>query len=147
MRPLKTYPVSFIFPAPSLFPAFPHSVTDAFEINAEGAEGSVVTDKPETMRFIADLGDNVGETRHGVIGGWYHSHPFDVGSFPYWFLSDTDVQSQRVWQTSEDKHFPFIALVVDPLTGLAKGRPEIGAFRTYPPTYTPPPGIGPDGAC
>jgi len=106
----------------------------------------VVTDKPEVLRYIVDLGENLSQTRRGRIGGWYHSHPFDVGSHPQWFLSETDVQSQRGWQASEDKYFPFISLVVDPLMGLAKGRPEIGAFRTYPPSYNPPPGVGPDGA-
>jgi COP9 signalosome complex subunit 5 len=28
---------------------------------------------------------------------------------------------------------------------VAKGKPEIGAFRCYPPAYTPPKGTAPDG--
>jgi len=38
-----------------------------------------------------------------------------------------------------------VALVVDPLRGAAKGRPEIGAFRCYPPAFTPQRGMAPDG--
>lgn len=38
-----------------------------------------------------------------------------------------------------------LALQVDPLRGVAKGKPEIGAFRCYPPAYTPPKGTAPDG--
>lgn len=34
---------------------------------------------------------------------------------------------------------------MDPLRGVAKGLPEIGAFRCYPPAYTPPKGLAPDG--
>jgi hypothetical protein len=121
-------------------------VTDAFEINADGSEGAVVVEKVETMNAIGELNDCLAFTRQELVTGWYHSHPFDVGSVPNWFLSDTDVRSQRMWQEMEDKYAPFLSLVVDPLTGLSKGRPEIGAFRTLPPAYTPPHGMGPDGA-
>ncbi len=120
---------------------------DAFEIDADGSEGAVVVESEKTMASIGELNDCLAFTRQELVTGWYHSHPFDVGSFPNWFLSDTDVRSQRMWQEMEDKHTPFLALVVDPLTGLSKGRPEIGAFRTLPPAYTPPAGMGPDGAC
>ena len=34
---------------------------------------------------------------------------------------------------------------VDPLRSVAKGRPDIGAFRCYPTTFNPPPGTAPDG--
>ena len=121
-------------------------MTDAFEINADGSEGAVVVESEKTMASIGELNDCLAFTREELVTGWYHSHPFDVGSFPNWFLSDTDVRSQRLWQEMEDKHAPFLALVVDPLTGLSKGRPEIGAFRALPPAYTPPAGMGPDGA-
>lgn len=119
---------------------------DAFEIDADGSEGAVVVESEKTMASIGELNDCLAFTREELVTGWYHSHPFDVGSFPNWFLSDTDVRSQRLWQEMEDKHAPFLALVVDPLTGLSKGRPEIGAFRALPPAYTPPAGMGPDGA-
>ena len=78
--------------------------------------------------------------------GWYHSHPFDVGPHSNAFLSATDVSTQLAWQLSEDRAGnPWLALVVDPLRSLARGRPEIGAFRCYPPSYTPPRGQAPDG--
>jgi COP9 signalosome complex subunit 5 len=78
--------------------------------------------------------------------GWYHSHPFDVGPHSNAFLSATDVSTQLLWQISEDAAGnPWLALVVDPLRGVAKGKPEIGAFRCYPTNYTPPKGLAPDG--
>lgn len=45
--------------------------------------------------------------------------------------------------THTRKHAP--PLQVDPLRGIAKGKPEVGAFRCYPTTYTPPRGTAPDG--
>jgi len=78
--------------------------------------------------------------------GWYHSHPFDVGAHSNAFLSGTDVSTQLGWQLSEDAGGnPWLSLVVDPLRGVATGRPEIGAFRCYPPAYSPPCGTAPDG--
>lgn len=78
--------------------------------------------------------------------GWYHSHPFDVGVHSNCFLSATDVSTQLSWQLSEDRAGnPWLALVVDPLRGVAKGKPEIGAFRCYPPSHVPPKGTAPDG--
>ena len=78
--------------------------------------------------------------------GWYHSHPFDVGAHSNAFLSATDVSTQLGWQLSEDAGGnPWLALVVDPLRGVATGRPEIGAFRCYPPSFSPPKGAAPDG--
>jgi proteasome lid subunit RPN8/RPN11 len=120
-------------------------VMDAFEVDADGSEGAVVTDNLKTQNIMVKLADNLERTRVEKITGWYHSHPFEMEPFPLWFLSDTDVTSQRSWQMGEDRYFPFLALVVDPFRGLSKGRPEIGAFRTLPPSYTPPPGMGPDG--
>lgn len=35
---------------------------------------------------------------------------------------------------------------MDPLRCVSKGRPEIGAFRCYPPEFTPPRGMAPDGS-
>lgn len=33
---------------------------------------------------------------------------------------------------------PFLAIVVDPMRTMAAGKVELGAFRTYPESYTPP---------
>lgn len=115
-------------------------------MNADGFEGSVEF-SAETLASCETLSDNLEASRGNAIGGWYHSHPFDVQAFPNWFLSGTDVNTQTLMQTAEDAHTPFLALVVDPLTGLSKGRPEIGAFRVHPASHRPPERMGPDGAC
>lgn len=86
-----------------------------------------------------------------MIGGWAHSHPFPghvtgTDTTSNLFLSFTDVQTQLSWQLSEDRAGnPYLALVIDPLVSLAKGRPYIGAFRCYPPEYKPPAGMDPLG--
>jgi len=41
--------------------------------------------------------------------------------------------------------FSDLSAQVDPLRGIAKGKPDIGAFRCYPTSYTPPRGLAPDG--
>lgn len=72
--------------------------------------------------------------------GWYHSHP----SYGCW-LSRIDVSTQSNYQMSPE---PWLAIVIDPIRTVARERVEIGAFRTYPPNYTPPEdknsGDGPD---
>ena len=78
--------------------------------------------------------------------GWYHSHPFDVGSNPQWF-SRPDCQNQVAWQRQEDMHGnPWLGLVVDPLRTIAKGKPSIGAFRCFMPAYSLPTDMTPDGS-
>lgn len=121
-------------------------VTDVFPLPIEGTETTVMSDNPEVMNYMISLGDSLEATREEHFIGWYHSHPFDVGAHSNCFLSATDVSTQLSWQLSEDRAGnPWLALVVDPLRGVSKGRPEIGAFRCYPPTYTPPRGTAPDG--
>jgi COP9 signalosome complex subunit 5 len=78
--------------------------------------------------------------------GWYHSHPFDVETFSHCHLSATDVTTQLGWQRAEDRNGnPWLGIVVDPLRSLAKGRPEMGAFRAFPPEYTGNADETPDG--
>jgi COP9 signalosome complex subunit 5 len=127
-------------------------VTDVFPLPVEGTETNVVADSDDVILTMVSLSDalektrDTGDSHHRTFMGWYHSHPFDVGEHSNCFLSSTDVSSQLIWQIPEDKTGnPWFALVVDPLRGLAQGRPEIGAFRCYPPTYTPPKGLAPDG--
>lgn len=81
--------------------------------------------------------------------GWYHSHP----GYGCW-LSGIDVNTQLTNQQFQD---PFVAVVVschfvpfspavsslywsqiDPNRTISAGKVDIGAFRTYPPSYTPP---------
>ena len=86
------------------------------------------------------------QTRGAHFNGWYHSHPFDVGVHSNCFLSQTDVFTQLSWQITEDRNGnPWTAIVVDPLRSIAKGKPELGAFRCYPPSFTPEKGYAPDG--
>lgn len=71
--------------------------------------------------------------------GWYHSHPFDVCDHSHCYMSQTDISTQLQWQRAEDPHGnPFLAIVVDPLRTLARGEPELRAFRAYPPEYNHP---------
>lgn len=121
-------------------------VTDVFPLPVEGTETSVMTDNPEVTNYMIRLSDTIEQTRTETLMGWYHSHPFDVAVHSNAFLSATDVSTQLGWQLSEDRAgHPWLALVVDPLRGIAKGKPEIGAFRCYPPEYTPLKGLAPDG--
>mmetsp|Transcript_5623 Transcript_5623/g.6455 ORF Transcript_5623/g.6455 Transcript_5623/m.6455 type:complete len:386 (-) Transcript_5623:139-1296(-) len=121
-------------------------VTDVFPLPVEGAETRVLADDQEVLNYMIDLGESLEKTRQERFMGWYHSHPFDVDVYSHCFLSGTDVATQLQWQRSEDRNGnPWLAIVVDPLRSLAKGRPELGAFRVYPPDYTAPSNETPDG--
>jgi len=120
-------------------------VTDAFPLPVEGVETRVEAGD-EAMNFMIELSESLELTRDECIMGWYHSHPFDVGPAPNWFFSATDCQNQLSWQRNEDMQGnPWLGLVVDPLRSIAKGKPEIGAFRCFMPTYTQTPEMAPDG--
>ena len=81
----------------------------------------------------------------------YHTHPFEYDpSAPasHCYLSGTDVTTQLQWQRTEDqsgRSTPWLAIVIDPLRSLAKGKPELMAFRVYPPDYQSTSGEAPDG--
>ena len=88
---------------------------------------------------MIQLSTSLEYTRKEKVMGWYHSHPFDLGARSHCFLSSTDISTQLLWQRSEDPQGnPFVAIVVDPLRTIYKGRPEIKAFRVYPPEYASP---------
>ncbi|OQS06928.1 COP9 signalosome complex subunit 5 [Thraustotheca clavata] len=121
-------------------------VTDAFPLPVEGAETRVLADDAEVINYMISLGEAIETTRKEKFMGWYHSHPFDVEVTSHCFLSSTDLSTQLQWQRSEDPHGnPWLAIVIDPLRSLAKKRPEMGAFRAYPPEYAPPVNETPDG--
>ncbi|TMW68792.1 hypothetical protein Poli38472_006260 [Pythium oligandrum] len=121
-------------------------VTDCFPLPIEGAETRVLADDAEVINYMISLGEAVEQTRKERFMGWYHSHPFDVEVHSHCFLSATDVSTQLQWQRSEDPNGnPWLAVVLDPLRSLAKKRPEMGAFRVYPPEYTAPVNETPDG--
>lgn len=126
----------------------PHAliVTDTFPLPVEGTETTVMTDNPAVVNYMIQLSDSLEAIREEHFMGWYHSHPFDVCDHSNAFLSATDVSTQLSWQLSEDRAGnPWLALVVDPLRCVAKGKPEIGAFRCYPPDHRPAAGLAPDG--
>ncbi|KAG5185577.1 COP9 signalosome complex subunit 5A [Tribonema minus] len=121
-------------------------VTDVFPLPIEGAETRVLADDAEVTNYMIELGESLESTRKERFMGWYHSHPFEVEAHSHCFLSSTDLSTQLSWQRAEDPHGnPWLAIVVDPLRSLAKGRPEFGAFRAYPPEYAAPPNETPDG--
>lgn len=121
-------------------------VTDCFPLPIEGAETRVLADDAEVINYMISLGEAIEQTRKEKFMGWYHSHPFDVEVHSHCFLSATDVSTQLQWQRSEDPHGnPWLAIVLDPLRSLAKKRPEMGAFRVYPPEFAAPVNETPDG--
>jgi COP9 signalosome complex subunit 5 len=121
-------------------------VTDAFPLPIEGAETRVLADDAEVINYMISLGEAIEMTRNNEkFMGWYHSHPFDVEVLSHCFLSSTDLSTQLQWQRSEDPHGnPWLAIVIDPLRSLAKKRPEMGAFRAYPPEFAAPLNETPD---
>lgn len=130
----------------------------------------VVTDDETVMNFMIECQELNELTRNEIFCGWYHTHPFDYDpeeSYNHCYLSSTgekhilrnslynnillvhttlDLQTQLLWQMSYDpRDTPFVAIVIDPLRSIAKGRLELAAFRAYPATYDAPEGQCPDG--
>lgn len=121
-------------------------ITDAQALPIEGFETTVVADDQNVINYMIELGDTNEISRKERFCGWYHTHPFDLDVKGHCFLSNTDLTTQLQWQRSEDNHGnPWLAIVIDPLHSLAKGRPEMMAFRAYPPEYAPGTDETPDG--
>lgn len=121
-------------------------VTDAQPLPVEGFETKVIADDQNVINFMIDLSESLDLTRKERFCGWYHTHPFDVGVNSNCFMSNTDISTQLMWQLNEDSHGnPWVAIVIDPLRSLAKSRPEMIAFRAYPPEYSAQPDETPDG--
>jgi COP9 signalosome complex subunit 5 len=122
-------------------------ITDAQALPIEGFETKVVADDENVINYMIELGDSFELSRKERFCGWYHTHPFDLGSNGHCFLSHTDVTTQLQWQRSEDGHGnPWLAIVIDPIYSIAKQRPEMMAFRVYPPDHNGAPNEVPDGA-
>jgi len=122
-------------------PLTPHTlvVTDAFPLPIEGFETRVVADDGNVINHMITLGESLELTRKEKFMGWYHSHPFDLGEHSHCFLSQTDLTTQLQWQRAEDPHGnPFVAVVVGPLRSIHTEKPELKAFRAYPPDYNSP---------
>jgi COP9 signalosome complex subunit 5 len=121
-------------------------ISDAQALPIEGFETKVIADDENVINYMIELGDALEITRKERFCGWYHTHPFDVDVNGHCFLSNTDVATQLQWQRSEDPHGnPWLAIVIDPLYSLAKNRPEMAAFRVYPPEFIAPVNETPDG--
>lgn len=114
-------------------------VSDAFPLPIEGFETRVIADDENVVNHMIALGESLERTRKEKFMGWYHSHPFDLGDHSHCFLSQTDLSTELQWQRAEDPHGnPFVAIVVDPLRSFHLQKPEIKAFRAYPPEYNSP---------
>jgi COP9 signalosome complex subunit 5 len=126
----------------------PHSyvISDAMPLPIEGFETRVVADDENVINYMIELGECLETTRKEKICGWYHTHPFDLDGTNHCFLSNTDITTQLHWQRSEDPHGnPWLAIVIDPLLSLHTNKPQLQAFRVYPPDYSPPANETPDG--
>ncbi|KAJ3126657.1 proteasome regulatory particle subunit RPN11 [Physocladia obscura] len=105
-------------------------VLDAFALPVEGTE-TRVNAAQEGYEYMVDYvikGKEVGRLENVI--GWYHSHP----GYGCW-LSGIDVSTQMLNQQFQE---PFCAVVIDPNRTIAAGKVSIGAFRTYPESYSPP---------
>ena len=121
-------------------------ISDAQALPIEGFETKVVADDENVINYMIALSESNEISRKERFCGWYHTHPFDVDVNSHCYLSSTDISTQLSWQRQEDPHGnPWLAIVIDPLRSLAKGRPELMAFRVYPPDYNPPLNETPDG--
>lgn len=119
-------------------------VTDAFPLPVEGFETSVEAGGDALIAMV-NAQEVLEQTRDERIIGWYHSHPFDVEKNPMYFFSSTDCQNQVVWQREFDRTSGFVGIVIDPKRSIAKGRPEMGSFRAFLPSYSQTVPMAPDG--
>jgi COP9 signalosome complex subunit 5 len=121
-------------------------ISDAMPMPCEGFETRVVVDDENVINYMIDMGESIEMTRQERFCGWYHTHPFDLDGTTHCYMSNTDVSTQLAWQRSEDKHGNhWLAIVIDPLLSVAQGRPEMMAFRVYPPEFSAPKDETPDG--
>ncbi|KAH9939870.1 Mov34-domain-containing protein [Amylocystis lapponica] len=105
-------------------------IIDSFALPVQGTETRVnaANEANEYMVQYIEGSNKVGRMENAV--GWYHSHP----GYGCW-LSGIDVNTQMTNQKFQD---PFVAVVIDPNRTISAGKVDIGAFRTYPESYTPP---------
>ncbi|KAK4241878.1 mitochondrial protein from FMP27-domain-containing protein [Achaetomium macrosporum] len=107
-------------------------ITDAFRLPVEGTETRVNAQAEADEYLIQYLDACRAESRQENVVGWYHSHP----GYGCW-LSGIDVQTQQLQQMQG----PMVAVVIDPDRTVSANKVEIGAFRTYPQDYQPPPSV------
>eukprot|EP00742_Colponemidia_sp_Colp-10_P002225 GILJ01002379.1.p1 GENE.GILJ01002379.1~~GILJ01002379.1.p1 ORF type:complete len:338 (-),score=56.79 GILJ01002379.1:103-1116(-) len=105
-------------------------VMDSFALPVEGTETRVNAGNEANEYMVSYLSAVEEAGRQENVCGWYHSHP----GYGCW-LSGIDLNTQALYQQHQE---PFLAVVVDPTRTVSAGKVEIGAFRAYPPGYTPP---------
>lgn len=121
-------------------------ITEALPMPCEGFETRVIVDDENVINYMIEMGESIEMTRPERFCGWYHTHPFDLDGTSHCYMSNTDVQTQLQWQRAEDRHGNhWLAIVIDPLLSIEQGRPEMMAFRVYPPEFTAPKDECPDG--
>ncbi|KAG1871466.1 JAB1/Mov34/MPN/PAD-1 ubiquitin protease-domain-containing protein [Suillus subluteus] len=105
-------------------------IMDSFALPVQGTETRVNAANEANEYMVKYISESEKAKRLENAIGWYHSHP----GYGCW-LSGIDVDTQMNNQQFQD---PFVAVVIDPNRTISAGKVDIGAFRTYPPNYTPP---------
>ncbi|KAG2140682.1 JAB1/Mov34/MPN/PAD-1 ubiquitin protease-domain-containing protein [Suillus clintonianus] len=105
-------------------------IMDSFALPVQGTETRVNAANEANEYMVKYISESEKAKRMENAIGWYHSHP----GYGCW-LSGIDVDTQMNNQQFQD---PFVAVVIDPNRTISAGKVDIGAFRTYPPNYTPP---------
>jgi len=105
-------------------------ITDTFPLPVLGTEVRVSAGN-EAIEFTGkyvDLTEQM-ERKENIVG-WYHSHP----GYGCW-LSKIDIDTQMANQKYTE---PALAIVVDPVNTVSRGKVEIGAFRVWPEGFKAP---------
>ncbi|KAI0084710.1 Mov34-domain-containing protein [Irpex rosettiformis] len=105
-------------------------IVDSFALPVQGTETRVNAAEAANEYMVQYIEGSSRVSRLENAVGWYHSHP----GYGCW-LSGIDVNTQLSNQKYQD---PFVAVVIDPNRTISAGKVDIGAFRTYPESYTPP---------
>lgn len=112
-------------------------ITEAQPLPIVGMETRVVADDEGVINYMIALGEMNDNTMKSSFCGWYHTHPFEFSTHSHCFLSGTDVSTQLQWQRAEDPHGnPWVSVVIDPVRSAIMAKPEIMAFRVYPPEFS-----------
>ena len=112
-------------------------ISDAQPLPIEGMETRVIADDENVLNYMIALSEMNEHSTKDIFCGWYHTHPFEVDVNSHCYLSGTDVSTQLQWQRAEDPHGnPWLSIVIDPLRSLVYGKPEMMAFRVYPPEFS-----------
>eukprot|EP00467_Chlorarachnion_reptans_P023445 CAMPEP_0114498192 /NCGR_PEP_ID=MMETSP0109-20121206/6744_1 /TAXON_ID=29199 /ORGANISM="Chlorarachnion reptans, Strain CCCM449" /LENGTH=336 /DNA_ID=CAMNT_0001675659 /DNA_START=97 /DNA_END=1107 /DNA_ORIENTATION=+ len=120
-------------------------VLDAIPLPCDGFESEWdVNISNEAMIHMTNISERLEKKgQKERIVGWYHSHPFEVGTHSNCFMSAIDINTQSMYQKAVTAH--WTAVVIDPLRCITKSKLEMSTFRAYPDIYKPPADQAPDG--